>query len=58
MARYLGDGLYADYDGYQIELYASNGVEKTNAVYLEPGVLAAFQAFVADIHNAKAIKEG
>lgn len=45
-ATYLGDGLYAKYDGWQIELYVSNGVSETNRVYLEPSVLQAFQAWV------------
>lgn len=44
---YLGDGLYAEYDGWQIKLYASNGVEATNTVYLEPQALRAFEAYVA-----------
>ena len=43
---YLGDGLYADFDGYQIELYASNGIEKTDRVFLEPAVLRAFFEYV------------
>ena len=29
---YLGDGLYADFDGFLIELYSSNGMMKTNQV--------------------------
>jgi len=43
---YLGDGLYAAFDGYQIELYASNGINKTNQVYLDSHVLAAFLKYV------------
>ena len=43
---YLGDGLYAAFDGWQIELYSSNGQEKTNQVYLEPEVLVAFWKYV------------
>lgn len=43
---YLGDGLYADFDGYQIELYASNGVRKTNQVYLDSSTLHAFLNYV------------
>ena len=46
---YLGDGLYAQFDGFQIELYASNGVMKTNKVYLEPSVLNAFLRYVEDL---------
>ena len=36
---YLGDGLYADYDGFQIRLWASDGVTMTNEVFLDPYVL-------------------
>jgi hypothetical protein len=48
---YLGDGLYAAFDGWQIELYASNGRNKTNVVYLEPGVLAAFLRYVESLRK-------
>ena len=43
---YLGDGLYAAFDGYQIELYASDEMVKTNQVYLDLHVLAAFLKYV------------
>ena len=46
---YLGDGLFARFDGYQVELYASNGIAKTNVVYLDPGVLNAFLDFVKQL---------
>jgi hypothetical protein len=46
---YLGDGLYAHFDGYQIELYAFNGVGKTASVFLEPAVLKSFLAYVEDL---------
>lgn len=46
---YLGDGLFAEYNGYQIELYASDGETKTNTVYLEPHVLINFLAYVKRI---------
>lgn len=36
--KYLGDGVYAHFDGYQIWLYVSNGVEVTDAVALEDPV--------------------
>jgi hypothetical protein len=42
---YLGDGLYASFDGYQIWLKASNGVDVTNAVALEPSVFQALLAY-------------
>jgi hypothetical protein len=48
---YLGDGLYAAYDGFQIELYAWDGFEKTDRVYLEPSVLACFEKYVKSIRE-------
>lgn len=39
---YLGDGVYADYDGYQIALTAEDGTQVTNGpIFLEPAVLVA-----------------
>jgi hypothetical protein len=39
---YLGDGLYAEFDGWQVKLWAHDGEHTTNTVYLEPRVLEAF----------------
>jgi len=43
---YLGDGLFAAFDGWQVELYAWNGFAKTNRVFLEPAVLKSFLEYV------------
>lgn len=51
--KYLGDGLYADFDGYQIMLAANNGIHDTNVVYLEPEVLENFYQYVAMIEQLK-----
>ena len=48
---YLGDGLFASFDGWQVELYASNGVCKTNQVYLEPSVLKSFLTYANGLPN-------
>lgn len=40
---YLGDGLYASYDGYHFVLYTPQG----NTVYLDPNVVARFIEYVA-----------
>lgn len=32
---YLGDGAYAEWIGYTFVVYTSNGVERTNEIYLE-----------------------
>ena len=36
--RYLGDAVYASFDGYQIWLCTANGIEITNRIALEPAV--------------------
>lgn len=39
---YLGDGLYSAYDGFQVRVYASDGLKVESAVYFDPMVLAVF----------------
>jgi len=46
--RYLGDGVYAEADGYHIRLTTENGVETQNLIYLEPSVMAALVKFDSD----------
>jgi hypothetical protein len=43
--QYLGDGVYADFDGYHVVLTTENGVS-TNTVYLEPDVLEHLEMYV------------
>lgn len=40
-AVYLGDAVYASYDGYQIWLHTTNGLSITNRIALEPPVWQA-----------------
>ncbi len=42
---YLGDGVYADFDGYQLRLYLDDGTGEHNEIYLEPCVLAALDGY-------------
>ena len=51
---YLGDGLYASYDGYQIMLRAPRGFDVDHEVYLEPSTLQSFQNYIKELENAKA----
>ena len=46
---YLGDAVYASYDGYQIELTTEDGLQVTNRIYLEPQVLEAFSRYTKQI---------
>ena len=50
--RYLGDGLYATFDGYQIILRTDRfGVE--HWVALEPAVLESLLKFAEQIYSCK-----
>lgn len=51
MKQYLGDGLYADYDGYHIVLTAENGISASDTVYLDPQVYTALMAYVERLQN-------
>lgn len=43
---YIGDGLYAEFDGFQIRLFASNGEATTNEVFLDSNVWTSLLDFV------------
>lgn len=43
-AQYLGDGVYAEYDGYHIVLDL-RGQDNTIKIAMEPEVLKAFDSF-------------
>lgn len=51
---YLGDGLYASFDGYQICLMANSHTHPTDKVYLDPGTLESFERYVRDLRAAQA----
>jgi hypothetical protein len=42
---YLGDGLYAEFDGFQIRLWCDRG-DSIHEVYLEPDVVAEFLRYI------------
>lgn len=44
-ADYLGDSVYADFDGHGIILTTENGIEASNTIVLEPSVLQAFARY-------------
>lgn len=43
--KYIGDGVYADYDGFAIILTTENGVSITNTIVLEPREWNALQDY-------------
>jgi len=43
--EYLGDSVYAKFDGYHIVLTTENGFGPSNTICLEPEVLEALNAY-------------
>ena len=39
---YLGDGVFAQYDGCQVKLFTHNGLHELDKIYMEPEVVDAF----------------
>jgi hypothetical protein len=48
--HYLGDGLYAAFDGYQIRLWTQRE-DGVHEVFLDDVALAAFELFVSRIRE-------
>lgn len=44
--QYIGDGVYAEFDGWALVLTTENGIETTNRIVLEDSVYAALVAYV------------
>lgn len=44
---YLGDSVYAEWDGNRIILTTENGLGPSNVIYLEPEVIVAFERYLA-----------
>jgi hypothetical protein len=49
--EYLGDGVYAAHDDFQIVLTTENGVSVQNTVYLDPSVFAALVRYEASLRD-------
>ncbi len=46
LKHYLGDGVYAAYDGYHVVLTTEDGLTVTNSIPLEPAALTALFGYV------------
>ncbi len=44
---YLGDSVYAEFNGFDVTLTTENGFGPSNSIVLEPVVLDALNRFVA-----------
>ena len=56
--RYLGDGVYVEFDGYQFKLTTENGIRMTNTIYLEPSVFRALEQYVEAVRDATSRQAG
>lgn len=50
--EHLGDGLYAEFDGYHIRLWTDRGPGVVHEVFLEPEVLNRFSEYVVRLSAA------
>lgn len=48
---YLGDGAYAEFDGFSVHLTTENGITTQNRVVLEPQCLEAFLRWLPQFYN-------
>lgn len=44
--EYLGDGVYAEFDGFGVWLLANSHTNPTDRIYLEPGILGILVALM------------
>ena len=47
--RYIGDAVYAAFDGYHIILTVEDGIKATNRIALEPAVYNALVKYRGDL---------
>ena len=50
--QYIGDGAYADFDGYSVVLTTENGISVQNTVVLEPEILKRFERYLVWLQKA------
>ena len=49
--EYLGDSVYANFDGYAITLTTENGMGASNTIVLEPLILKALEQYVEQMYR-------
>ena len=53
MKVYLGDSVYADFNGFMIVLTTENGLGPSNTIYLEPEVMLALIRYAEGLPSTK-----
>jgi hypothetical protein len=54
---YLGDAVYASFDGYQIWLRTTDGIRTLNSIALEPSVYAALVRYRNSLYEKPSKEE-
>ena len=49
--EYLGDSVYAEFDGFELALYLDNGYGPHDIIFLEPQVFDALLNYAQKIKN-------
>lgn len=49
--EYIGDSVYADFDGYAFVLTTENGIGPSNTIVLEPQIMEALKEYVKRINR-------
>ena len=55
--EYLGDGVYARFDGFQVWLTAENGISVTDEIALEPDVFTSLTRYFEKVYKPAAPAE-
>ena len=50
---YLGDSVFADFDGYHVVLTTENGFGPSNTIALEPNVIESLLLYVGKLTGTK-----
>jgi hypothetical protein len=50
---YLGDGLYAEFDGYMLTLKANSADHPSDTVFIEPAVWNALVKFIKQMEEGQ-----
>lgn len=48
---YLGDAVYANWDGYHVVLTTEDGISTTNTIHLEPAVCEALAGYIRNLNE-------
>lgn len=56
MREYLGDAVYADWNGHHIILTAEDGVRATDTIYLDPFMVTIFLNYIKRLDKVQRLK--